>query len=539
MSRSQREKIQALLAAETSALREELLALAFEAVTAAPVRAVVDRAALYEHVYRALAQESLVSVARARVLGSIARLSGAVRGRSERVRDLLSDDAEARLMALVASGKGPRFVWLKGALDPADVRQLIGPVIQQLLLQFTQKLPIPGIGGGASGGAASGLSGLVGRIGKQVQRSAGQLADVGRSVLGGTIRDFSQTATSEFGTALKERLASTEGQEIVARMRDRVVKHVLGSELDAIVADLLRLPDAEIADLVALALAHNREQSLFRSLLEQELGVVLDGLEARSLEEQLKELGLFEATRSLVLSSAEPPLKALFRSEVFGGWLGRLLAEAEASVSAPCERLLVATSNPHKVREMADVLAPLGFDVVGLDQVAADIPEPVEDADTFEGNARIKAVAYARALAMACVAEDSGLEVGALGGAPGVYSARYAGIGTTREEKDRANNEKLLAALDGVSERRARFVCALCLVDAHGEVRFETRGTYEGVIAEAPRGENGFGYDPLLLLPDVGKTSAELAPEEKAARSHRGAATRALAAFLRAQESEA
>jgi len=197
-------------------------------------------------------------------------------------------------------------------------------------------------------------------------------------------------------------------------------------------------------------------------------------------------------------------------------------------------KLIVATSNPNKVREIEQVLAPLGYDVVGLGELALSIPEPVEDADTFEGNARIKALAYARALGTSCLAEDSGLEVDALGGAPGVHSARYAGVGNTREDRDRANNEKLLHALAGVpaDRRGARFVCAMCLVDASGRVLFETRGSYEGVIAEAPRGEGGFGYDPLLWLPDVQKTSAELGPQEKNARSHRGKATRALAAWL-------
>ena len=200
-------------------------------------------------------------------------------------------------------------------------------------------------------------------------------------------------------------------------------------------------------------------------------------------------------------------------------------------------KLLVATTNPNKVRELAEVLAPLGIAVHGLDSVSNDaqsIPEPVEDADSFEGNARIKARAYAAALGMACVAEDSGIEVDALAGAPGVHSARYAGVDGPREQKDRANNEKLLRALAslGAVDRSARFVCAMCLVDASGSVLFETRGSYEGVIAEAPRGENGFGYDPLLLVPELGLTSAQLTPQQKNARSHRGQAARALAAWL-------
>ena len=201
--------------------------------------------------------------------------------------------------------------------------------------------------------------------------------------------------------------------------------------------------------------------------------------------------------------------------------------------------ILLATGNPNKVREVREVLQPLGVRVLSLADLYPDgelPPEPEEDGATFEENARKKAVGYAQLTGRACVAEDSGLEVDALGGAPGVYSARYAGVDGTREQRDAANNEKLLAALASVppAARTARFVAALCLVNASGDVLFETRGTYEGIVADAPRGENGFGYDPLLFLPDVGRTSAELSPAEKNARSHRGAAVRALAAYLSA-----
>jgi len=199
-------------------------------------------------------------------------------------------------------------------------------------------------------------------------------------------------------------------------------------------------------------------------------------------------------------------------------------------------RLLFATSNPHKLRELREMLGPVGMEVVGLDALGEVPPEPEEDGATFAENARKKAIGYALATGSACLAEDSGLEVDALGGAPGVHSARYAGVDGDRDTRDAANNAKLLRALEGVAReaRTARFVCTMCLVDAEGEVLCETRGTYEGVVADAPRGENGFGYDPLLYLPELGRTSAELSPEEKNARSHRGEAARALIAWLRA-----
>jgi len=200
------------------------------------------------------------------------------------------------------------------------------------------------------------------------------------------------------------------------------------------------------------------------------------------------------------------------------------------------EPILVATSNPHKLEEIAAVLGPVGIETVGLEDIGLDVPEPIEDGETFEANARLKAAYYARAARRPCLADDSGLEVDALGGAPGVYSARYAGLGETRAQRDAENNAKLLRELNDVAreKRTARFVCAMCLADEHGEVLAETRGEFAGVIIDEARGSNGFGYDPLLWLADVGKTSAELPPEQKNARSHRGAATRAMAERLAA-----
>jgi XTP/dITP diphosphohydrolase len=199
-------------------------------------------------------------------------------------------------------------------------------------------------------------------------------------------------------------------------------------------------------------------------------------------------------------------------------------------------QLLFATSNPHKIAEVRAILAPHGIDAIGLDALPQLPPEPVENGATFQANARIKAIAYARATGRLCLADDSGLEVDALDGRPGVHSARYAGAGSSREERDAANNAKLLRELSNVppERRTARFVCAMCLADPRGNILAETRGTFEGLIADAPRGSNGFGYDPLLFLCDRACTSAELSPEEKNARSHRGEAARRLAEAIRA-----
>ena len=152
--------------------------------------------------------------------------------------------------------------------------------------------------------------------------------------------------------------------------------------------------------------------------------------------------------------------------------------------------LLAATSNPHKLEEIRAVLAPLGVAVRSLEDAGAGgVPEPIEDAETFAGNAEIKADAYARATGRVCLADDSGLEVDALGGAPGVRSARYAGAEGDRAERDAANNAKLLRELEGVpdAERTARFVCAMCVADAEGRVLAASRGEFPGVVGREPR----------------------------------------------------
>ena len=196
--------------------------------------------------------------------------------------------------------------------------------------------------------------------------------------------------------------------------------------------------------------------------------------------------------------------------------------------------LLVASGNQGKLREIRVLLEDLPLEVRTAEEAGIAWDPPVEDGETYAHNAVIKAESLVTAGGFPVMADDSGLEVDHLDGAPGVHSARYAGTGSNRDERDTANNRKLLDALREVpaSERTARFVCVMCLADPEGRILAETRGTMPGVITDAPRGANGFGYDPLLYLPDVDCTSAELPPEAKNARSHRGEAVRKLAELL-------
>jgi XTP/dITP diphosphohydrolase len=188
-------------------------------------------------------------------------------------------------------------------------------------------------------------------------------------------------------------------------------------------------------------------------------------------------------------------------------------------------RVVVATGNPHKLAEIGRILEGLDVQLVAMTELGVE--SPVEDGDTFEANALLKARACVDATGLPAIADDSGLEVDALGGDPGVWSARYAGEPTD----DRANNAKLVAELADVPDERrtARFVCAAAIVHPDGREEV-VRGTMEGRIVDTPRGQHGFGYDPHFVSDAAGdgRTNGQLRPDEKDAISHRGAAFRAL-----------
>jgi XTP/dITP diphosphohydrolase len=196
-------------------------------------------------------------------------------------------------------------------------------------------------------------------------------------------------------------------------------------------------------------------------------------------------------------------------------------------------RVVLATRNAHKISELqailGDLVGELDLQIVGLDEFP-DVADVVETGVTFAENATLKAVAAAQATGLPALADDSGLAVDVLGGAPGVFSARWAGT----HGLDRANLELLLGQLRDVPDehRAAAFVCAAVLALPDGTVVVR-EGRMPGTLARAPRGDNGFGYDPVLVVDGDSRTAAELSPAEKNAISHRGKAFRALAADLR------
>lgn len=196
----------------------------------------------------------------------------------------------------------------------------------------------------------------------------------------------------------------------------------------------------------------------------------------------------------------------------------------------PLGRVVLASGNAGKLREFAALFDPLGIELIPQGQLG--VPEAPEPHGTFVENALEKARHASRRTGLPALADDSGLCVDALGGAPGVYSARYASL-KGGEKSDAANNARLIAELRDHADRRACYVAVLVLVRSADDPRpLIGEGVWDGEIADTPRGEHGFGYDPYFLLPDLGRTAAELAPAEKNAVSHRARALRELLAKL-------
>ena len=195
-------------------------------------------------------------------------------------------------------------------------------------------------------------------------------------------------------------------------------------------------------------------------------------------------------------------------------------------------KILVATRNMGKAREFAEMLGAAGWLFADLSSYP-DAGEVDETGNTFRANACLKASTYAQRTGCWTIADDSGLEVDALGQKPGVHSARWA-VMHNAGKGDADNNQLLLKQLDNVpdDQRSARFVCCLALADTHGRIILTVRDTIEGQMLRAPRGSNGFGYDPLFLVKELGKTTAELSSDQKHAISHRGKALVRLKALM-------
>ncbi|MFN0140206.1 MAG: RdgB/HAM1 family non-canonical purine NTP pyrophosphatase [Pyrinomonadaceae bacterium] len=194
------------------------------------------------------------------------------------------------------------------------------------------------------------------------------------------------------------------------------------------------------------------------------------------------------------------------------------------------KKLLIATNNAGKVTELRSMITDIPLEIVGLDSFA-DLTEVAETGDTFDENARLKALGYAEQTGVTALADDSGLEVAALGGRPGVLSARYGGIETSFTEKINLLLNELKQT--GETDRRARFVSSIAIASPSGEILFSADGVCDGLIAQKPRGTSGFGYDPVFIPDGHELTFGELSAREKHKISHRGRAFSQIIPFLR------
>lgn len=192
------------------------------------------------------------------------------------------------------------------------------------------------------------------------------------------------------------------------------------------------------------------------------------------------------------------------------------------------QRLIFATGNQDKMREIREILGDKDYEILSMKEAGIDL-DIVEDGSTFEENAMIKAKAVMEATGALTLADDSGLEIDAFGGGPGIYSARYLGTDTSYTEKNKVILEKLKDIPE--EKRTARFVCAIAAAFPNGQT-LTTRGTMEGIIGYEAKGENGFGYDPIFYLPRLEKYSAELSRDEKNSLSHRGEALQKMKEIL-------
>ncbi len=191
--------------------------------------------------------------------------------------------------------------------------------------------------------------------------------------------------------------------------------------------------------------------------------------------------------------------------------------------------LLIATANPHKLDEFRAIFSDLPYQILSLNDIQLSI-NVEETGTTFQENSQLKALAYARASGLLSLSDDSGLEIDALGGAPGVYSARFGGEHLSYSERFHLIFEQLRGLLP--EQCSARFRCVITIAEPNGYHR-SVEGMLEGLITQAPRGENGFGYDPIFLVPELKKTTAEISPEHKNRLSHRGQAAQRACVFLK------
>ena len=313
-------------------LRRQGMELIVDHVLAQPLATWLDVESLTTLLVDAVSHGNSARTIERHVLPGLTRVRAALGAGQERVGDSVPQSARAQLDALVTHPNGPRFAWLRGALDRDKLRTLIAPALQEVLLSFASRIPLAGRDSGP-GGAASIAAGLVGQLG----RSTGErLRNLGKSVADGlgvdleaklrdAARDASQSAVSGLERAVTARLATPEGQALLAALSRSVLEHVLATPMTTILDDLDRLPLAAAIRLATPILEHNVARELWRAIVRDEVRAVLTLEGERSVRELLEEAGLLAQVRTQILERADAVSREFFRSAAFEAWLERLL----------------------------------------------------------------------------------------------------------------------------------------------------------------------------------------------------------------------
>jgi hypothetical protein len=334
MAESSSERIVERLSAAASPERAELAQQIVDHVFSQRVRDLAAPDELLPIVLATLTRENLARELERLVQPGVRRYSASVADASERLGDLVPEEAVAALQKQLEQPTGARARWAKGAVDPALLKRLLGPVWVQLLVSFARR--IPGLGGTPSAGPSAAGGGIASMLGRTVQQSAGRIVGVGKSALEGlgidlekkltaAARDFSDGALSVWNQALRDRLQSPEGRAIVTQIKHGVLEHVLKARLSDIDRDAVALPLAPYLDLVPLIVGHAVRVPFVRKIIDRELQAYLEVAGDRRVAELLAELGVLDAARTWLTARVDAQLLGYCATPAFAGWISKLV----------------------------------------------------------------------------------------------------------------------------------------------------------------------------------------------------------------------
>lgn len=323
-----------------NAHRSQFIELAVDHTLSLPIHTLLDVDAIAAVITDALTDANTEKLIQDELDPLLKRLHGHFEGTDETPRDLLPAGTPEKLIKIVAKGDRPRAAWAKGSVDMTPIRGLIAPIFQDVLLNFTKSLPIPGLGGDSSqsgaSSSASKSSRSRGRLGKALRKRAGSIADMSKGVIGGlsgelerkiyaTTRDFSNQALGEIRTAIRERLQTEEGQEVIRQTRVSITERFLDTPVHTLLEDVYRLPIEDLAGLLPPISAHNRPRPQLRAFIDAEVSYHLKTQGEKSVGELLDEYHLRDTLRARVIELLDAPVHSFIESEGFADWLQNLL----------------------------------------------------------------------------------------------------------------------------------------------------------------------------------------------------------------------